>query len=142
VSGGCGEPPYKGFAPLRQVPGCHDPKYILLDFLHIYHIGYGLDSAASAVVLLCNLGQFGNARKLDDRLAEAFGRFDSWCKRNKKTTSIDEFSKNGFGMGKRLGTYQFNTFMVSILTSPLVYILLSDAPCTIACPGKTVSRRH
>lgn len=89
---------------MRQVPGCHDPKFILLDFLHIYHIGYGMDAAASSVVLLCHLGQFGGSRKMDDNLAEAYIRFDLWCKTNSRCTSIDEFSKQGFGMGKQLGT--------------------------------------
>ncbi|CAK8993732.1 unnamed protein product, partial [Durusdinium trenchii] len=56
----------------KEIGRCHDPKYILLDFLHIYHIGYGMDAAASSIVLLCNRGHFGNARKLDDNLAEAY----------------------------------------------------------------------
>ena len=104
-SGGTGPSPYKGFAPLHHVPGCHDPKYILLDFLHIYHIGYGMDAAASSIVLLCNRGHFGNARKLDDNLAEAYARFDLWCKLNSRFTSIDEFSKQSFAMGKKLIIY-------------------------------------
>ena len=97
----CNESPYKGFAPLQHVPGCHEPKYILLDYLHIFHIGYGMDAAASSVVLLCRLGHFGDHRALDDRLQQAYERFDMWCKINRKQTSIDGFSQQSFKMGAR-----------------------------------------
>ena len=100
---GPGDSPYKGFAPLSQVPGCHEPRYVHLDFLHIYHIGYGLDAAASSIVLLCKLGHFGQERKLDDRLAEAYVRFDMWCSKNRKTSSIEEFSQKAFAMTGVLG---------------------------------------
>ena len=93
-------PPYKGFAPMQLVPGCNSPRDILLDFLHIYHISYGLDAAASSIMLLCKLGHFGTARKMDDRLEEAFSRFDIWCKNRRRSTSIDSFSTIGFGMAK------------------------------------------
>ena len=64
-----------------------------------------MDAAASSIVLLCNRGHFGNARKLDDNLAEAYARFDLWCKLNSRFTSIDEFSKQSFAMGKKLIIY-------------------------------------
>ena len=95
--------PYKDqFAPIRQIPGCHEPKYILLDYCHVYHLGYGQDSAASAIVLLCFLGHFGTERKLDCRLEVAYKRFDLWRKATGRTTGIDDFSKQSFGMGKHL----------------------------------------
>ena len=99
-AGGPGPSPYKdGFAPMNQIPGCHAPKYIMLDYCHIYHLGYGMDAAASSIALLCELGHFGTMRKLDDKLEEAYKRFDQWCKVNRRTTALDEFSKQGFGMG-------------------------------------------
>lgn len=58
--------------------------------------------AASVVVLLCNLHQFGAQRKLDDRLEVAFQRYDNWCKANSKTTAVRGFSKDDFAMGKKL----------------------------------------
>ena len=91
------------FAPLAQIPGCHEPKYILLDYCHIFHLGYGMDCGASSIILLCELGHFGLMRKLDDRLDEAYKSFDTWCKTNRRTTAIDEFSKQSFGMGGYLG---------------------------------------
>ena len=103
-SGGPGGSPYKDhFSPMRQIPGCHEPKYILLDFCHIFHLGYGMDAGASTIILLCHLGHFGLDRSLDARMEEAYLRFDSWCKLNRKTTSLDEFSKMSFGMGGSLG---------------------------------------
>ena len=71
----------------------------------MYHIGYGFDAAASSIVLLATLGQFGNSRKLDDNLDSAFHAFDAWCKTHRKFTAIDEFSKQAFAMGKNLGEY-------------------------------------
>lgn len=84
---------------MRQVPGCHEPKYILLDYCHIFHLGYGMDIGASSIILLCYLGHFGSHRKLDDRLEEAYRRYDQWCHDNCRTSGIDEFSKQSFGMG-------------------------------------------
>jgi len=104
-SGGAGPSPYKNhFAPLRQVPGCHKPQYILLDYCHLFHLGYGQDAAASTIILLCYLDHFGpSARKMDDKLAEAYESFNLWCHKNRRPTSIDEFSKQSFGMSGCLG---------------------------------------
>lgn len=98
--------PFKGWAPLHQVPGGgYNPEHIRLDFLHVFHIGYGMDAASSSIILLAKLGHFGDFRKLDDCLAEAFARFDLWCKGASHTTSIDEFSTQSFGMGKNGNTF-------------------------------------
>ena len=103
--GGPGPTPYKNhFAPLRQVPGCHKPQYILLDYCHLFHLGYGQDAAASTIILLCYLDHFGpSVRKLDDKLVDAYESFNLWCHENHRPTSIDEFSKQSFGMTGYLG---------------------------------------
>ncbi|CAL1131631.1 unnamed protein product [Cladocopium goreaui] len=56
---------------------------------------------------------------MDNRLAEAYMRFDSWCKRNRHTTAIDEFTKASFGMGGQgnnfpttLGGKAFDTALI------------------------------
>ena len=97
-----GEPPFKGFSVMLQIPGSHSVDHILLDYLHIYHLGYGQDASASSIVLLAHLGQFGPG-KLDDKLEVAYTRFDAWCRANStkyktRTTSIDSFSSQSFGM--------------------------------------------
>lgn len=74
----------------------------MLDFLHIFHLGYGKDCAASTIVLLSKLHHFGDFRSLDHNLAAAYDRFDRWCKQNGRFTAIDEFSTLGFAMGKYL----------------------------------------
>lgn len=88
---------------MLQIPGSHLPKYIQLDYVHAWHLGYGEDACASSVVLLAHLGHFGQARSLDEKLEVAYQRFDHWCKTNKRTTSIGSFSKQAFGMGQCLG---------------------------------------
>ena len=74
---------------------------------------------------------------MDDSLAEAYIRFDMWCKTNSRCTSIDEFSKQGFGMGKHLGIYIWIFFTVS---DPQMYynsIQLSSAlRCATFTPRK------
>lgn len=92
--------PYKDeYAPMRSIAGSHSPRYILLDYTHIYHLGYGLDCGASSIVLLALLGHWGSDRKLDNCLEQAYQRYDLWCKTNHRTTAIGEFSKHSFGMG-------------------------------------------
>ena len=95
-----GMSPYKDhFAPLRLVPGCDKPHHILLDFCHIFHLGYGLDMGSSSIILLCILGHWGHSRKLDDALEIAYEKFNIWCKKNHRTSAINDFSKQSFGMG-------------------------------------------
>ena len=83
------------------VPGCGYRDAVLIDYLHVFHLGYGMDASASTIVLLSLLGHYGNARKLDTRLACAYDYFDDWCRREGRTSSIDAFSKLHFKMGKK-----------------------------------------
>lgn len=87
--------------PLLKVPGFDDRRYVLLDFWPIFHLGYGMDITASTIVLLAKKGQYGLQSKFDDRLAEAFVRFDSWCHRTRRTSSLHEFSTRKFGMSQQ-----------------------------------------
>lgn len=107
--------PFKDFSPLLLVPGSHAPSYVLLDYVHIFHLGYGMDACASSIILLCHLGQFGMDRNMDDRLEHAYSVFDAWCKEHStatktRTTSIDGFSMQSFGV-KCLGLRFCNLWM-------------------------------
>ena len=103
---GAGPSPYKanpGPAPLRQIPGCDQPSSILLDYCHCFHLGYGQDLGASALVVLCKMGFFGADRAFDSRLEGAYRRYSQWLKRNKKFgSSLAEFTKKNLGMNKTL----------------------------------------
>lgn len=77
--------------PLLRIPGMNKDS-ILPDSLHCFHLGWGQDLAASAVVLLCKLGHF-QGRCLNSRLATAYAEFTAWVGRSKKTTGIDWWSK-------------------------------------------------
>ena len=103
------EPP----SPLRNLIGNGDPKYILLDYCHVFHLGYGQDLGASAIVVLAKINFFGGDRALDARLAVAYSRYSSWLKRSKKSGSLNEFSKKVFGMGS-LGSSLANAFDLSL----------------------------
>lgn len=81
-----------------KVPGFHLPRYITLDYVHIFHLGYGMDIGASSIVLLAKLGHFGTMRSFPERLDAAYQRFDTWCKEVQRTSSILRFSKEGFDM--------------------------------------------
>lgn len=85
-----------------KVPGFEDKRYILLDFCHIFHLGYGIDMAASTIVLFAKLSHYGTHNKFDDRLEEAYKRFDLWCHQTGRTSSIREFSARTFGMQQSL----------------------------------------
>lgn len=81
-----------------KVPGLNQRSQILIDYCHAIHLGYGMDLAAGALVLLSKMNHFGSARALDSRLATAFQRFDLWCKTTGRTSSLREFSQRKFGM--------------------------------------------
>lgn len=88
-------------SPFLSIPGCNHAKYMTLDFCHCFHLGYGMDMAASTIVLLAQLN-FYQRRSMDDKLHMAFSHFIAWCKENKRVTSIRGFSKQDFDMASTL----------------------------------------
>ena len=91
-----GDPP-----PFLDIPGLGDACAMQLDYCHAFHLGYGIDAAASTVVLLAKIGHLGPGA-LDHRLEQAYVRFLAWCRLRKRTTSIKEFSKLKFDMGQTI----------------------------------------
>lgn len=111
-TGGPGETPYKAGAPspFLDLPGSNLPKHVQLDYCHCFHLGYGVDMAASTIVLLARMHFFGNARALDNNLNAAYHRFSSWCAQNHRVTSITMFSKMDFDMVLNLPLVQTAPF--------------------------------
>lgn len=93
---------------MLQLPGMEQRSSILLDVVHIFHLGYGMDLGSSTLVLLAKLGYFGNHRSLDRRLEEAYDAFDLWCKSSGRTSSIDEFSTVNFKMTQKCLDFLMN----------------------------------
>ena len=78
--------------------------------------------AASSIILLSLLGHFGNERKLDNRLIAAYEKFDQWCRAKHRTSAIDEFSKQSFGMGSLILMVFIYTYTVyNIYTYIYIY---------------------
>ena len=75
-----------------RIPGCDHARYMTLDYCHAFHLGYGMDMAASTIVLLAKL-EFHEGRSMNAHVHAAFRSFSSCCKDNKRTTSISDFSK-------------------------------------------------
>ena len=85
-------------SPFLGIPGCDGARYMTLDFCHAFHLGYGIDMAASTVVLMASALNLYEGRSLDQRLHNAFRNFISWCKNNRRVTSVSDFSKLAFDM--------------------------------------------
>lgn len=109
--GGSGPSPFKSLSPFLDIPGCGGAGYAQLDYCHAFHLGTGMDLAASCVVYLCKLGHFGNARGLNDRMMAAFARYSSWCHETKRVTTITRFSKLEFDMSTTLA---FNSGLIVV----------------------------
>ena len=98
------EDPYKAkVSPLRMMPSCDTPLWIMADPAHTWAIsGFGKDFCASSIIVLVRLGIFGRGG-LQKRLNEGFCRFKQWCKDAGKTTSMTEFSLKAFKVSTFLG---------------------------------------
>lgn len=94
--------PFKvnSYSPLFGLPGGSAPHRIRTDPAHTYHIGYGKDENASILMVLVRIGHFGRRGSVDTKLERAFEKFATFCKINKKHTSIVEFSKKQFKISK------------------------------------------
>lgn len=104
---GPGPSPFKAGCIMTKIPGCQTPESVLLDYCHIFHLGYGCDIGASSIVLLSWLGHFGEG-SFDVKLACAYERFDEWCRANSHTSHISIFSRLAFDMSSLLGMHIFN----------------------------------
>ena len=76
--------------PLLQVPGI-DQLRILPDSCHCFHLGWGVDLAASALALLARLRCF-EGRTMDLRLFSAYKLFTAWVALMGKTTGVKWWS--------------------------------------------------
>ena len=91
--------------PYFILPRGKEPQSYLPDTCHTFHIGFGVDMAASMVVCLCRLALFegvNHTQKLDTQLALAFRRYVEWCNRSHRYTSCREWSEKVLGV--RLGS--------------------------------------
>ena len=77
--------------PLLQVPGI-DQLRILPDSCHCFHLGWGVDLAASALVLLARLRCFQGGRTLDKQLFQAYKLFTGWVALMGKSTGVKWWS--------------------------------------------------
>lgn len=108
--------------PLMGVPGISRAEDAFPDSAHVFHIkGIGQDFAASCVVLLAKLGTWPG-RSLDAKLSNGYKAFREWCHTEKKTTSIDAFSKLTFDMSSHL---------VSSVSRECQYELVGHAFCML-----------
>ena len=88
-------------SPFLDIPGANEARYMTLDYCHAFHLGTGLDMAASCICLMARIGCFGLG-PFDVRLHEGFRRFMAWCKLTKRVTSLQDFSKLDFDMASKL----------------------------------------
>ena len=80
-------------ASLRDLLHSREAAAIQIDLAHTYAIaGWGKDEVASMLVFLaCHCKAFGQGN-VHQNLDNAFGDYKEWCRENKKTTTITEFT--------------------------------------------------
>ena len=87
--------------PLLKIPGM-DATSILPDSCHCFHLGWGIDLAASGLVLAARKDLFGNHRNFNAKLQEAYRLFTGWCHQNGKTTGVNCWSLKKLDMASYL----------------------------------------
>ena len=88
--------------PMMSIPGM-ETQLILPDSCHCCHLGWGVDFAASGLVLLAKRGFFGIGT-LNTQLHVAYKQFMEWCSATRKTTGIDWWSVKKLDMASTLIT--------------------------------------
>ena len=102
--------------PFSLLPAGDDPRNIKPDIVHTFHIGFGVDMAASIVVWLCKLGVFndGQRQALDYKLRCAYSSFREFCHETHRFTACDQWCLKKFGMVTNLGKIWHNFVFVFI----------------------------
>ena len=88
-----------------MLPGGDDPYKIKIDLAHTWGICYGKDEVASGLLFLSvRCGVFGgHGSPYQEQLDLAFDHFKSWCRANKKTSTLTSFAKEELKMKSFLG---------------------------------------
>lgn len=92
--------------PMMSIPGL-EAQLILPDSCHCCHLGWGVDYAASGLVLLCKRGFFGGST-LKAQLQFAYAKFLRWCSENNKSTGIDWWDIKKLDMLTSLSEHQLS----------------------------------
>lgn len=96
-------------SPLRRLS--NDPRVVKVDLAHTYAIGgFGKDDAASIIVFLAvRCGLFGPGG-FQEQLHQGWVSFKTWCVRNGKSTSIQDFAKEDLKITSNL-VHMFGQFV-------------------------------
>lgn len=90
-----------------SVPGGGNVSSIRPDIVHTFHIGFGCDMAASMIVWMARMGVFPTgSNKMDDKLLEAFSRFQAFCHDTNRYNACESWSTKKFGMNSSQGFAQ------------------------------------
>ena len=81
-------------SPLMSIPGMHCDGFCW-DFMHNMFIGPGADAAASALVLLIQIGWWAN--NVEEALEKASDDFAAWCRAHEIDPPGKSFSRNNLG---------------------------------------------
>ena len=108
-----------GGSPFDILPGGTSPERVRPDIVHTFHLGFGVDMAASIIVWLCHLGCFGDGRppqSFEEKLTYAHSSFRECCHQTKWFTACDHWTTKKFSMASALGFYksifEFQTWKV------------------------------
>lgn len=94
-----GPSPFKEIGNVFEtVPSMGAAGRIKPDLVHTFHIGFGVDMAASMIVYLLSVGVFGPWRSLDDGLACAYSKYREFCHDTHRYTACDPWCKKKMGM--------------------------------------------
>ena len=85
-----------------RIPGMSKER-ILPDSCHCFHLGWGLDLAASALVLIANRSDLFDGFKLNEKLHSAYSHFCIWLASNMKTSGIDYWTYKKLDMSQFSG---------------------------------------
>lgn len=139
-----GEPFKPGPNPMLTIPGLERDS-ILPDSCHCCHLGWGIDFAASGLVLLCKRMYFNNGT-LNQTLHYAYKKFLKWCDANGKTTGIDWWSVKKLDMKTSLElSFSLPRFSVLLYTSKKGFLFvqpLKHVSVTCSPLGTMIGQHH